>query len=225
MFILLALISCTERISYVSKFEALKLTFSPSSGNYYNEQELKITCNYNDADIYYTVDGSTPSESSNKYSSYISIDKSMTIKAIAYKNDWYPSEVRESKYVLISANPTFDPPAGPYDTIQKVSIICKTANANIYYTLDGKEPTSASIEYTEPIEVSSNITIKAIAYKDGWQESVVSSSVYNMSVNYVATPAFNPPAGQYDKEQTVTISCSTVGSEIYYTLDGQEPTK
>jgi hypothetical protein len=40
----------------------------------------------------------------------------------------------------------------------------------------------------------------------------------------VATPTFSPAAGTYGTTQTVTISCSTPSSSIYYTTDGTTPT-
>ncbi len=43
-------------------------------------------------------------------------------------------------------------------------------------------------------------------------------------INSAATPAFLPPAGFYTGAQTVTVSCSTAGSTIYYTTNGSPPT-
>ena len=40
----------------------------------------------------------------------------------------------------------------------------------------------------------------------------------------VATPTFSPAAGTYYEAQNVTISCSTQGAAIHYTLDGSTPT-
>ncbi|MCW4055279.1 MAG: chitobiase/beta-hexosaminidase C-terminal domain-containing protein [Candidatus Bathyarchaeota archaeon] len=40
----------------------------------------------------------------------------------------------------------------------------------------------------------------------------------------VAAPTFAPAAGTYSSSQSVTISCSTSGATIRYTLDGSEPT-
>ena len=40
----------------------------------------------------------------------------------------------------------------------------------------------------------------------------------------VATPKAAPPAGAYASGQTVTVTCSTVGSTIFYTTDGSSPT-
>ena len=40
----------------------------------------------------------------------------------------------------------------------------------------------------------------------------------------VATPAFNPVAGDFGPKQCIAISCATDGATIYYTTDGSEPT-
>ncbi len=46
-----------------------------------------------------------------------------------------------------------------------------TKDANIYYTLDGKEPNENCALYTEPIKLSASTTIKAKAYKEGYTPS------------------------------------------------------
>ncbi|MDD3050133.1 MAG: FISUMP domain-containing protein [Candidatus Cloacimonetes bacterium] len=40
----------------------------------------------------------------------------------------------------------------------------------------------------------------------------------------VTTPTFTPPAGNYATAQSVTISCTTEGAVIKYTIDGTDPT-
>ncbi|MCR4614183.1 MAG: chitobiase/beta-hexosaminidase C-terminal domain-containing protein [Bacteroidaceae bacterium] len=39
----------------------------------------------------------------------------------------------------------------------------------------------------------------------------------------VEAPVFDPVGGTYDSDQTVTITCATAGSTIFYTLDGTDP--
>lgn len=47
---------------------------------------------------------------------------------------------------------------------------------------------------------------------------------YPATASAVATPVFSPAAGAYTAPQTVTLSCATASSAIYYTLDGSTPT-
>jgi hypothetical protein len=74
--------------------------FSVPSGTYFEGFDLEITCATPDATIYYTDDGSTPDENSMEYSGAISVDASVTIKAIAYAPDLDPSSVATANYVF-----------------------------------------------------------------------------------------------------------------------------
>lgn len=42
---------------------------------------------------------------------------------------------------------------------------------------------------------------------------------------WVSNPTADVESGDYDKAQTVTLSCETEGASIYYTLDGSDPTE
>ena len=73
------------------------------------------------------------------------------------------------------ANPTFSIAAGVYDAAQTVALSCPTAGADIYYTLDETEPTSASTKYTSALNISSTTVIKAVAIKNALSSSVVTA--------------------------------------------------
>ena len=47
---------------------------------------------------------------------------------------------------------------------------------------------------------------------------------YTAPAAAVATPTFSPAEGTYTSTQNVTLSCTTDGADIYYTLDGSAPT-
>ncbi|MBO5274716.1 MAG: chitobiase/beta-hexosaminidase C-terminal domain-containing protein [Clostridia bacterium] len=51
-------------------------------------------------------------------------------------------------------------------------------DVKIYYTTDGTTPTKASTEYTDAIELTKSMTIKAIAIKDGKLPSLVATFTY-----------------------------------------------
>ena len=96
------------------------------------------------------------------------------------------------------------------------TISCSTSGATIYYTLNGNTPTTSSTQYSSPITLSAACTIKAIAVKSGMNNSSVASQGYTPSA--VATPVISISG------TSATITCSTSGATIRYTLDGTTPT-
>ena len=78
------------------------------------------------------------------------------------------------------ATPEFSLASGEVDSGTEVTITCSTEGAKIYYTTDGSEPTASSTEYTAAISVTPPMTLKAIAVKDGMNNSAVSSASYTI---------------------------------------------
>ncbi len=115
--------------------------------------------------------------------------------------------------------PVFTPAAGTYTSDQTVTITCATNGAEIHYTTDGAEPTAADAEYSAPISVSRNMTIKAIAVKAGTDNSDVATSEY---VRKVATPQIEPEASAFIDSQEITLYCEG-GATLRYTTDGTTP--
>jgi hypothetical protein len=79
--------------------------------------------------------------------------------------------------------PTFDPDEGTYNTSQTVTISSSTSGSTIYYTTNGSTPTTSSSHGDEgdasaSVTVSSSMTLKAIAVKDGMTDSDVSEAEY-----------------------------------------------
>lgn len=76
--------------------------------------------------------------------------------------------------------PVFDPNGARLEDGQTadVTITCATPDATIYYTLDGSIPSVQSEEYTEAITVSSAVTIKAMAVKDGMINSKIATAEF-----------------------------------------------
>ncbi|MGB8450839.1 MAG: chitobiase/beta-hexosaminidase C-terminal domain-containing protein [Anaerocolumna sp.] len=79
-----------------------------------------------------------------------------------------------------AAIPVFTPGAGSYTMAQNVTITCTTEGAVIKYTTDGSTPTAESATYTDPINVSVTTTVKAIAIKEGMNNSAVASAAYTI---------------------------------------------
>lgn len=79
------------------------------------------------------------------------------------------------------ATPKALPIAGTYSGTQSVALICDTAGASIYYTVNGDTPTASSTLYNGPIAVAATKTIKAIAIKSGMTNSAVLSAAYTIT--------------------------------------------
>ena len=74
--------------------------------------------------------------------------------------------------------PTFSPAAGVYTTAQNVTITTTTEGATIYYTTDGTDPVTQGVVYANPISVSSSTQIKAVAKKEGSNNSTIASATF-----------------------------------------------
>lgn len=69
----------------------------------------------------------------------------------------------------------FDPIPGAYATPQLVELTCDIPGSQIYYTTDGAEAGTSTIQYTGPINVTSTTVIRAkviaSGYTEGWSET------------------------------------------------------
>lgn len=75
--------------------------FSAAAGNYCNPFAVTITCNTEGASIYYTTDGTTPSnENGTLYTEAVNIATTTSLQAIAYAEGLEASAVQTIEYVL-----------------------------------------------------------------------------------------------------------------------------
>ena len=61
-----------------------------------------------------------------------------------------------------------------------ITLSTKTADAKIYYTTDGTEPTTSSTLYAEPIVIDKDMTIKTLAVADSLENSDISTFEYTI---------------------------------------------
>ncbi len=202
-------------------------TFTPAAGTFTTPESVTLADGTAGSTIYYTIDGSTPTTASTKYSGAITVNTTTTIKAVATATNYTTSAVASGTFTInlpAAATPTFSPAAGTFTATQTVSILDSTVGATIYYTLDGSTPTTASARYTAPLSVATTTTIKAIATATNYTTSPVASGTFTINIPPAATPTFSPGTGTFTSDQTVTITDTTAGATIYYTTDGSTPT-
>jgi M6 family metalloprotease-like protein len=199
---------------------------SPEGGTYTSSQSVTISCAMPEATIRYTMDGTDPNSGSPTISSgsSITVRKSLTLKAKAWKTGWESSSIKSASFVVNVATPTISPDGGLFTAAQRVTVSCDTPGVSIRYTTNGSNPntSSAIVVSGSTIPVSSTMTLKVKAWKTGCVTSPVKSSSFTIT-GTVSKPAFSPAAGTYGAAQSVKITCATVGATIRYTTDGSEP--
>lgn len=154
-------------------------TISPTSNTYDNDLTATITA-ASGATIYYRVNGGAWQT----YSSGISVTaNNTTIEAYAVKAGNSDSPIASATYNFTCLTPTASPAAGIYNSVQSVTLSCGTTGATIHYTTDGSTPNSSSPVYSSAINVSTSMTVKAIAIKSGYTDSDVLTAEYVLNLN------------------------------------------
>ena len=188
-------------------------------GAIYNTTQ-KVTLNMNDdGTIYYTTDGTTPTTSSNEYTSPITIINKTTLEYFAVDLAGNQSPIQSEIYTII---PTVKASinSGYYNSTKSVSLIISQPGT-IYYTEDGSTPTTSSNEYIAPITINTNTTLKYFAVDLAGNQSPVSDNQYTIDT-LPPTATNNPIGGLYNTNKIVNLSMSEPGT-IYYTTDGTSP--
>jgi uncharacterized repeat protein (TIGR03803 family) len=160
--------------------------FAPAAGTYTPAQTVTISDATSGATIYYTTNGSTPTTSSTKYTGAITVSVTETLEAIAVASGEANSTTASATYTIQAptvATPIYSPAVGTYTSALSVMIMDSTAGAKIYYTINGKTPTTASTRYTGAITVSATETIEAIAVASGYTNSAIASATYTIKAS------------------------------------------
>jgi len=118
----------------------------------------------------------------------------------------------------------FSPNGGTYDETQFV-VLSSDMEGEIYYTIDGSEPSENSLRYYEPIEISSGeVTIKAISINAKGVRSGISEMKYVIDFVIPEMPQLDLMPGQFTSPSLVSVTV-TEGEKCYFTIDGEDPTE
>ena len=94
-----------------------------------------------------------------------------------------------------------------------VVLSCGESGAEIYYTTDNTVPTKDSCLYTSPIEIYEDMVIKAVAFKDGYQNSEVAVFEYFLKEKTQYTILFDK--NRSDAEGTMSSQTFEEGSGVF----------
>jgi gliding motility-associated-like protein len=94
-----------------------------------------------------------------------------------------PNNTGHPEYV---AKPTANVAAGFYNSTQNVTLSCTEPNSTIYYTLDGKSPTTSSTVYTTPIVIANTRVLRffAVSNTNTKAPSFIETNTYLINTNH-----------------------------------------
>ncbi len=200
-------------------------TLSQPSGTYNYPWPFTASCSTPGAEIHFTTDGSEPTTSSPVWPSGTTrtIQDPATYKLKAFLAGYPDSNTTTYDLEFAPAVPDFTPGDG-YVFSNPVDVVITegTPESVVRYTLDGSEPSSSSTPYTAPIRLGSRATLKAAAFRSGWQPSATRTAVYLFNLGALNPPILSPPSGTFQGRVDVSISADPRGT-VYYTLDGSDP--
>lgn len=114
----------------------------------------------------------------------------------------------------VATDPFFEAPGGIYNDVDSVTVVL-SGEGQIYYTLDGREPTMYSSLYTQPLVLSSTTVVRAKVYCDGKLPSSVVTASYIINENH-ALPVISLAASPVEL-------FGTTGIYTIYTMDREIP--
>lgn len=169
----------------IFKLKVTTPTFSVPEGTYYDtEQDVVISAEGTDA-IYYTLDGSTPATevtaSTYLYEGPIHVaTTNTTIKAIAVKGT-EKSDIASATYTLKVSAPNISVGSTEFTEGSPFYVsITAAPGAEIHYTTNGDTPTASSPLYESELLILNTTTLKAVAVREGFENSDIVSAEYTI---------------------------------------------
>ena len=223
--------------SYTAPVAAVEApTFSPAAGTYTEAQSVTLSTTTSGATIYYTTDGTEPTNASTQYTGAISVSTTTTIKAIAIKGS-DESTVTTATYHFCSAENPYTvtqalafneyPANGIYVTgiVSTAPTQTPTSNGQLTYYISvdgeatnqlevykGKGLNQAAFEAQDDIQVGDIVTIYGnVKIYNGTKE--FDTDNYLVAFERPAVPAINA--------DNVTIAYDVTSGSISYTIDNE----
>ena len=221
-----------SKISAQGKGAGLPVLFNPVSGTVDPESVVLYVTDKPVETIFYTVDGSTPTENSAIYISPLVLEVTTTIKAFAVFEDGTIGPVSQATYTMSPRLPTprFAPPHGSNTPTSVTIWVEGHEDAEIWYTDDGTIPSNTNGNlYSAPIDIDGTITLKAIGYKTGYRKSLIGVASYappDYSFGQLPPVTFSPSNSvPLPFPVSVTMTCpGHPDATIVYETDGTDPT-
>ena len=218
---------------------------TPNGGTFVNSVSVSLQTSTSGASIYYTTDGTTPTQSSNQYTAPFALTATALVKAQAFKSGmtpssqvsgWFTKDVSFDFSLSNSGNKSLTAGSPVTNTIS-ATLTSGSAQA-VTFSASGL-PVGATASFSSSScnpTCSSTLTINTGGSTPAGTSAITVSAAaggvtrttsFNLTVSLptVATPTISPNGGSFTSSVSVTLQTATSGASIYYTTDGTAPTQ
>ena len=115
--------------------------FDPGGGLYEEAQLVTISCATEGASLYYTIDGSEPTEESSLYTEPVLVSDTLVLRARGYKTGLLPSYIASAYYYMNEIVTTEAATTEPATTEPATTEPATTEPADSYFTFDAETGT------------------------------------------------------------------------------------
>ncbi len=205
----------------------------PGAGAVEAGTKVSLLCDITDAEIYYTTDKTLPTAQSRLYSTPITIENDVTIRAVAVKEGYEDSAVSTFAYTIKKEEEI--PVTGILlDKTELHLPIGNKENLTVRFQPADATPkevvwTSDNTEIADVTPGANGTTAEVTGKKDGTCTITATCDTYKAVCNITVTKPVSPVqaepgAGAVKKGTKVTLTCDTEGAKIYYTADAADDT-
>ena len=159
------------------------------------------------AKIYYTLNGSEPTEESTLYTGTFNLTEETTVKAVAIANGYLLSNPTEQLVEMKHQAATPVISYTPEDGQSIVSISCESPDVEIWYNYTGSTDVAKSSRFTDPVALKVTKTLTAFAVSDNFVKSEPATEtifIKNAKVRIDAIAHMDANPAEYNNGSTST---------------------
>jgi len=223
-------------------------TITPDSGIFTQSVSVNMQDTTSGASIYYTTDGSSPTQSSKPYAGTLSLTQSAVVKAKAFRSGYAPSSETSASLTVTQAfdfslanSGDVSITAGSSVSNKLTATLSSGSSQGVSFSVSGL-PSGATGSFSSSScnpTCSSTLTISTSGSTPAGNFPITVTSagggltkttaftltVSTPVVSTVATPTITPNGGSFSGSVSVTMAIATSGASIYYTTDGTSPSQ
>jgi len=183
---------------------------------------LRIVSGTSNVTFYWSFGPEEPTPASTLYTGPFDLGTNGVVQVRGYKAGYLDSMLVSATYNLLVGEVQIAPVTGAlaYNPV-RVELATVTDRAQVFWTIDGSDPTPNGTLYTGPFDLGTNGVLKVRAFRDGFVPSGIASAKFDL---LVGDPSIAPVGATNNNPVEVTLASVTGGARIHWTIDGSDPT-